>query len=386
MKNTGKAAIFILCLLTGFFLWGETVRAGEEGDSEQDFSYIDSWLASCDMGSINEGMDRLFPGFKLDGTALLKMVMEGRSGEAFRQLLAQIGDSLTGELGGIRQILIYILVLGVVSALFAEFSDLFAGEQIAQAGFYFLYLFLMVVLTKVFLFVSEVASGAVENIVLFIQLFIPTYTIAVGAAQGTAAAAYYYQLMLLLAYLVESFLNKVLIPLIYSYVMLALLNGLWPEEKLSLLLDFIAKGVGFALKGSLGTVTGLSFVQAVSVPVASGLRISAMRKAISAIPGIGGVAEGMTELMLGSAVLIKNSMGVLLLVLIAGACILPLLKILVVTGVVKLGAAVTGIVSDKRISACTDRVGEGCFLLLRCVFTAVALFVIVIAVISYTAA
>lgn len=386
MKNTGKAAIFILCLLTGFFLWGETVRAGEEGDSEQDFSYIDSWLASCDMGSINEGMDRLFPGFKLDGTELLKMVMEGRSGEAFRQLLAQIGDSLTGELGGIRQILIYILVLGVVSALFAEFSDLFAGEQIAQAGFYFLYLFLMVILTKVFLFVSEVASGAVENIVLFIQLFIPTYTIAVGAAQGTAAAAYYYQLMLLLAYLVESFLNKVLIPLIYSYVMLALLNGLWPEEKLSLLLDFIAKGVGFALKVSLGTVTGLSFVQAVIVPVASGLRISAMRKAISAIPGIGGVAEGMTELMLGSAVLIKNSMGVLLLVLIAGACILTLLKILVVTGVVKLGAAVTGIVSDKRISACTDRVGEGCFLLLRCVFTAVALFVIVIAVISYTAA
>ena len=386
MKNTGKAAIFILCLLTGFFLWGETVRAGEEGDSEQDFSYIDSWLASCDMGSINEGMDRLCPGVKLDGTELLKMVMEGRSGEAFRQLLAQIGDSLTGELGGIRQILIYILVLGVVSALFAEFSDLFAGEQIAQAGFYFLYLFLMVVLTKVFLFVSEVASGAVENIVLFIQLFIPTYTIAVGAAQGTAAAAYYYQLMLLLAYLVESFLNKVLIPLIYSYVMLALLNGLWSEEKLSLLLDFIAKGVGFALKVSLGTVTGLSFVQAVIVPVASGLRISAMRKAISAIPGIGGVAEGMTELMLGSAVLIKNSMGVLFLVLIAGACILPLLKILVVTGVVKLGAAVTGIVSDKRISACTDRVGEGCFLLLRCVFTAVALFVIVIAVISYTAA
>ena len=156
MKNTGKAAIFILCLLTGFFLWGETVRAGEEGDSEQDFSYIDSWLASCDMGSINEGMDRLFPGFKLDGTELLKMVMEGRSGEAFRQLLAQIGDSLTGELGGIRQILIYILVLGVVSALFAEFSDLFAGEQIAQAGFYFLYLFLMVILTKVFLFVSRV--------------------------------------------------------------------------------------------------------------------------------------------------------------------------------------------------------------------------------------
>lgn len=384
MKKRWKAAVFLISALLGILLWGEKAYAVEETDSEQDFSYISDWLSSCDMGSVNEGMENLFPGFRLDGKELLQMVMEGQAWEAFKLLLASVKDSLAGELGGLKQILVYILVLGIVSALFAEFSDLFAGEQIAQAGFYFLYLFLMVILTKVFLFVSEIASGAVENIVLFIKLFIPTYFIAVGAAQGTAAAAYYYQLMLMLAYLVESFLNKVIIPMIYSYVMLALLNGLWAEEKLSLLLDFIAKGIGIMLKVSLGAVTGLSLVQAVIMPVASGLRISAMRKVVSAIPGIGSVAEGMTELMLGSAVLIKNSMGVLLLILIAGACILPLLKILIVTGVVKLGAAITGIVSDKRISTCTDRVGEGCFLLLRCAFTAVALFVIVIAVISYT--
>ncbi len=376
-------------LLLALFLWEKEAQAQEKRDSEpeeqgQELSYIDSWLAACDMGAVNEGMDQLFPGFHLDGKELLGMIMDGRAGDAFRLLIEQVGGSLKGELGGIRQILVYILVLGVVSALFAEFSDLFAGEQIAQAGFYFLYLFLMVILTKVFLFVSEVVAGAIENIVLFIRLFIPTYFIAVGTAQGTAAASYYYQLMLVLAYLAETFLNKVLVPLIYSYVMLSLLNGLWSEEKLSLLLDFIARVIGLLLKVSVGAVTGLSLVQSVIVPVASSLRISALRKALSAIPGIGGVAEGMTELMLGSAVLIKNSMGVLLFVLITGACILPLLKILIVTGVVKLGAAITGIVSDKRISVCTDRVGEGCFLLFKCMFTAVALFLIVIAVISCT--
>ncbi len=207
---------------------------------------------------------------------------------------------------------------------------------------------------------------------------------AVGAAQGAASAVYYYQMMLIIAYLVESFLNTVLIPFIYSYVILALLNGLWAEEKLSLLLEILEKGIVMALKVSMGIVTSLSLVQAVIVPVASQLKISAMRKAISAIPGIGGVAEGVTELVMGSAVLIKNSMGVLLLVLIFGACILPLLKIVVVTATVKLGAAVTGIVSDKRIASCTNRVGVGCFLLFRCVFTSMALFIIVIAVVSYT--
>ncbi len=389
MKGKAGTIILIWAIIAGilFFssFFGMKVQAAENDEGEgAELTYIDNWLSACDMSGINQGVEELFPGMNIDTGGLLSMIMQGEILEALKALVGQVKASLADEMGGIRQVFIYILILGVVSALFSGFSDLFVGQQIAQAGFYFLYLFLMVILTKVFLVVSEIAVTAVENIVLFVKLFIPTYFMAVGAAQGAASAVYYYQMMLIIAYLVESFLNTVLIPFIYSYVMLALLNGLWAEEKLSLLLEFIEKGIILALKISMGAVTGLSLVQAVIVPVASQLKISAMRKAVSAIPGIGSVAEGVTELVLGSAVLIKNSMGVLLLVLILGACILPLLKILIVTATVKLGAAITGIVSDKRIAACTDRVGIGCLLLLRCVFTSMALFIIVIAVVSYT--
>ncbi len=369
-------------LLCGFF-FGDRVYAAPKGEGDAS-AYIEEWLSSYDMSDINEGMDQLFPGLSIDAGGLLEMILQGEVLEAFKMLTLQVKDSLAGEIGSIRQIFIYILILGMASALFSGFSDLFSGQQIAQAGFYFLYLFLMVILTKVFRVVSEIAASAVGNILLFVRLFIPTYFISVGAAQGAASAVYYYQVMLAVAYLVEGFLSTVMIPFIYSYVMLALLNGLWAEEKLALLLEFIEKGIVLALKIAMGAVTGLSLVQAVIVPVASQLKISAMRRAFSAIPGIGGVAEGVTELMLGSAVLIKNSMGVLLLILLLAACILPLLKIAAAAGTIKLGAAIAGIVSDKRIAACTDRVGVGCFLLLRCVFTSMALFIIVIAVVSYT--
>lgn len=384
MKKNHIRLLLFLEIILFFILPPMQVYAGENTDVTSEFEYIDSWFSTSDLDSINEGMDSLFPGMNLDAKQLLSMIMNGQIIEAFKMLTGQIKDSLWGELSGLRQIFLYILILGVVSALFSEFSDLFAGQQIAQTGFYFLYLFLMVILTKVFLFVSEIASDTMESIVLFVKLFIPTYSIVVGTAQGSASGVYYYQLMLVVAYLVESFLNAVLISFIYSYVVLALLNGLWTEEKLTLLLEFIEKGILLALKISMGAVTGLSLVQAVIVPVASGLKISAMRKAIAAIPGIGGVTEGVAELVLGSAVLIKNSMGVLLLILLFGACLMPLLKILIVTGTVKIGAAITGIVSDKRVSLCADRVGGGCLLLLRCVFTSVILFIIVIAVVSYT--
>ena len=394
MKKTGAFLRMLISVMAGVMfgglIYGIPVHAGEIEEQNNEYGqtqdYIDQWMESLDVEGMDAGMKGLFPELEVQTDELLQMILHGKITEALGGLGVQIKDSLMGKLWNVGQLFLYILILGVMSALFSGFSDLFAGKQIAQAGFYFLYLFLMVILTRVFSFVSEVAREAVENVVLFIKMFIPTYFVAVGTAQGTATAVFYYQMMLVVAYLVESFLNSVLIPFICSYVLLALLNGIWVEEKLSLLLDFIQKGIVMVLKFSMGAVTGLSLVQAVIVPVVDKLKISAVRKAVSAIPGIGGVAEGVTELMLGSAVLIKNSMGVLLMVLLLAACLAPIIQILAVTLTIKLGAALSGIVSDKRLSGCVDRVGEGCFLMLRCVFTSVALFFIVIAVVAYTTA
>ena len=48
----------------------------------------------------------------------------------------------------------------------------------------------------------------------------------------------------------------------------------------------------------------------------------------------------------------------------------------------RLVAAVLGIVSDKRLVDCTNRMGEGCMLLLRTVATAMVLFLIVVSVLA----
>lgn len=385
MSNVKRIITVFWLAMICKLLFGAAIPAyakEDEGDTGQ--RYVDEYLSSMDMSGIEEGIQNLFPDAKIDAKGLLQMILDGKTAEAGKELFVQIKGSMAGELLNVRRIFLYILVLGVVSALFSGFSDLFSGQQIATAGFYFLYLFLMVILTGAFLMVAEIAADTVENIVLFVKLFIPAYFSAVGAAGGTAAAVCYYQLMLLVVYFVEGFVNAVLLPFVYSYILLALLNGIWAEEKLSLLLDLMKKGVGAVLKITMGAVTGLSLVQSVVVPVADRLKISALRKTMAAIPGIGKVAEGVTELVLGSAVLLKNSIGVLLLLLLLGGCLIPLARILLIAGAVKLGAAIAGIVSDKRFSGCADRVGEGCFLLFRCVFTAMLLFVIVIAVAAYS--
>lgn len=343
----------------------------------------DAW-EKYGMGEVAEGIDHLIPDYELDMWEIWGNILQGKITEAAMLLWEGIKGKLLSELAGMKNIFASILILGIISALFANFSDVFQNHQIADISFYFLYLLLMSILMKAFLTAADIAGQTVENIVLFIKMFIPTYFMAVGAATGAATGAVYYQFTLVLAYGVEKIIFSLLIPLIYSYVLLALLNGIWAEERLALLLDFLKKGIGAGLKVAMGAITSLSLFQSMIAPVLDSLKVSAVKKAVGAIPGIGNLAEGVTEMVIGSAVLIKNSIGVLMLLLLLAICLIPLAKLFLIACMMKGSAALVGIVSDKRITGCTDRVGDGSLLLFKAAFTAVALFMITIAVVAYT--
>ena len=67
--------------------------------------------------------------------------------------------------------------------------------------------------------------------------------------------------MLLVIYFVEAFVCKVLLPIAYSYMLLGILNGLWAEERLTLLLDLLKKAVLVSLKAVLFLITEASLSQ-----------------------------------------------------------------------------------------------------------------------------
>ena len=136
------------------------------------------------MDEVEKGMDRLMPGYELDMKGVWKSIVHGRITEAAAILWDGVKGKLVSELAGMKNIFASIVVLGIVSALFSNFSDVFQNHQIADISFYFLYLLLISVLMKAFLAASDIAGQTVENIVLFIKMFIPTYFIAVGAATG----------------------------------------------------------------------------------------------------------------------------------------------------------------------------------------------------------
>ena len=332
------------------------------------------------LDRLAEGIERLFPKGGIDLENILLQVISGDVFGAISELFKGSVRGFTGQMEGMKNVFGWMLVLGIVSSLMTHFVEIFDRHHVADIGFYFMYLLFTAILLKCFGQAADAAAGALENIILFVQLLVPAYLITVGISAGALTAGAAYQVMLFAVYGVEYILSAGLLPLIYSYVMLSVINGIWVEEKLSLLIDLLGKAVGWVLKGALGIVTGISIFQALIAPVIDSARTSALQKFVSAIPGVGGAASGVAELVLGSAMVIKNSVGVVLLLLLLLMCAAPLFKIAVIAGILKCVAAFMGIVSDKRITACADRTGDAGLLLLKTTGTAMVLFLIAIAV------
>ena len=332
------------------------------------------------LDRFQEGMGMLFPERSLSLQQLLGKVMSGDILGALTELITGSVAGIWDQLAGMKNILVWLLVLGILSSLMHHFVEIFDRHQVADISFYFMYLLFSAILLGTFSQAAQTAEATMENVILFVKLLVPAYLISVGVATGSATAGASYQMMLLVIYGVEHILMNGIMPLIYSYVMLSMINGIWAEEKLTLLMELLEKVIGWILKAAIGIVTGISLFQAMIAPLLDSAKSSAFKKMLSALPGLGGMADGVVELVLGSALVLKNSIGVVLLLLLLTLCAAPLVKIALIAGILKCAAAFMEIVSDKRITACADKTGSGGLLLLRTAGTAMLLFLIAISV------
>ena len=208
-----------------------------------------------EMDAVARDFDRLFPSYSFDGKAVLADIMGGQLWEAVKKLCGGISGAVLFQKDEFRMLFFTILVLGVAAALFSNFADLFRDHQVSDIAFYFVYLLLIAVLLKFFAQTAGAVKEILNGVVTFVRLYIPTYILAVGSSTGAASATVYYQLLLVAVYLIERGYLSVLIPSVYVYILLTVINGIWMEEKLALLLELLEKVIKGSLKFSVWLIT-----------------------------------------------------------------------------------------------------------------------------------
>ena len=276
-------------------------------------------------------------------------------------------------------------MLVFAGAVFLNFTSVFQEAQIAQVGFYVVYLMLFLILMNLFRHLSLELSHTLEWMTEFMKSLMPSYLMAVTAASGTSAAAVFYEGVIFLVWLIQWVLLTLLLPGTNLYVLLELVNHLSKEEMLSKMAELMETVISWGLKTMLGMVVGLQVVKNLIAPILDILRRSVIGRTASAIPGIGNAVNMVTELVLTSAVLVRNSLGtaVLMALILVGAG--PLLKYAGMSLLFRLLAALCQPISDRRMVRALGTMGEGCAVLIRILVTAqvLGMLVFVILMVSF---
>lgn len=378
---------FLLCLFPGDALGEERNRMGieeaiqkEAADdkeaengltlSELDFSSVEEILETAGQGaesfSFEELLDMIFRGD-----------VKGACAMAFHSLL----DSLLSELSAGSGRMAQIFLIALTGAVFTCFSDIFSGGQISETAFYVTFLLLFSLLASSFYESISVAGRAVSQAFEFMRALTPGYFMTVAFTGGSLSAGAGCSWMLFSITAAQWLLSKLIFPVFKIYILLVLAGHLTKEELFSRMTGGIRIAVEWSMKTLTGAALGFHILQGMVIPYADAVKHTSLKRMVSMIPGLGQGASAVSQMVLGSGILIKNTVGAGAAVTLLAITAVPIMKLLILMLLYQFVAAAAEPICDKRLTACMSDIGKGHQILLKLVCLSLLLLIVSVGVI-----
>lgn len=237
--RTGMAAAGILLLLVLAGMGMET-RASEKEESQEETGRLQQeMIDNFDYGDVDKALRELFPEDEPGFREILGSVLAGEQKLSIEIVWRLVSGQLTHAFAGSRRNLVHILVIGLIAAVFHNFSNVFGSRQVCEMSFYIIYLLLIALCLNSFQLVMDWVSGGIEKLTMFMSVFCPVYFLSVSVAKGSVTAVAFYNLVLFFIYLTEVVIVYFLIPAIHVYIMVKVLDFLSSQEYLSKFAELI---------------------------------------------------------------------------------------------------------------------------------------------------
>ena len=384
--------ISVLAMTVIVVLWWQekmesmgVVYASETEDAQiSDKTQNTELLESMDFTDVDRMMEDHFPQERMRFADAVRQIMLGNTDVGRDAIKEMLQERRLGAWEVNRKSILYLILLAIASAVFIGFSDIFQTRQVSQISFYMIYLLVMGICLTSFQAASEWMANGVHTLTGFMKVLYPVYFAAVTVAKGSISSLAFYHLAIILIVVIEELLLHLIVPGIHMYVIIRVMNSLQSEDYLSKFAELLETAIGWGLKALMGGMIGLNVIQGKLGPAIDTVKRSAVTRGMEMVPGVGDLLGGTAEVALGTAVLIKNSIGIVGMFLCLVLCLAPLLQLAVITLGYKLAAALVQPVSDKRIIECISGVGEGCRMLMNCIFVTGILFLVTVAIVTYT--
>ena len=198
----------------------------------------------------------------------------------------------------------------------------------------------------------SLATKTVASISDYGKLLLPVMTATLASQGGTSTSATLYTATAMMDSVLSSAITKIMIPMVYIYLCLCVINALCDVEHVKNLKHFMKWSMTWFLKIVLYIFTGyLAITRVVSGTVDASAMKAAKLTISGAVPVVGGILSDASEAILVSAGLVKSAVGVYGLLAVIAILIGPFIRIGCQYLLLKATAGICGAIGSKKVSS-----------------------------------
>lgn len=306
------------------------------------------------------------------------------SGDYFKQY-PDVFSGIWALLGSVVLAVLPMVVLVVAITILCGFVGTAKKEGVGSLVFFVAYAAVVLIIMGSVADLIKMVGNTLEIIKTQVDLVFPIILTLMVTGGATTSAGIYQPAVAILSSGIMQIFTWVVMPLFVVSMAFSVVSHLAPQTRLDKFVGFFNALFKWIVGVCFTVFLSFMAIQGITAGSFDSISIRATKMTVSGyVPIIGNYMSQGFDLIMASAVLIKNAVGLSGILLLLGLVLAPIVKIVVFSLAIKLAAAVTQPIGDSRISNFLTTVNKSFGMLVACLLGVAFMYLVILALFIMT--
>lgn len=303
-----------------------------------------------------------------DISEILNSAISGKvdNSKIYKKILNILGTEVQT---GIKSLL-SILAIIIIHSILKSISESLENDSISKLIYYVQYIAIVTIIMSNFSDVINLAKQTSNNLIGFMNTLIPVLVSLMLYTGSITTTSILEPIILFLINFIGNLIQNILIPIILIIASISIISKISDQVQVAKLSKFLKSSTLWFLGIILTIFVGIVSLEGTLASSVDGITAKTAKSIVSsAIPVVGKILGDVVDSVLGCGIILKNAVGFVGVVIIISICIVPILKLSVLTISYKLVASISEVIADAKIVKLLDEMGDIFKILLGILFT-----------------
>lgn len=311
----------------------------------------------------------------IDINSMLNSAIKGKidNKTIYKKIINLLGKEVKT---GIKS-LVSILIIIVIHSILKSISENLQNDNVSKMIYYVQYIAIVTVIMNNFSNVITMVKETATNLVGFMNSLVPILVSLMLYTGSITTSSILEPAILFMINFIGNIIQSFLIPAVLIAATLSIVSKIGDKVQIDKISKTFNSGIIWILGVILTTFVGVISLEGTLSSSIDGITAKTAKAIVSSsIPIVGKILGDAVDTVLGCGIILKNAIGVIGVVIIIGICIMPIIKIAILTISYKILASISEPIADTKIIKLLEQIGD-IFKVLLAILCSISVMVIV---------